>query len=1496
MHIDSKAPAPVYPGIRRRSPAAAAVALSVLLAAAQLVLLQPPPAAAAENCAAAQHPVACENAKPGTDPEVWDIEKAGDPTIQGFATEISVNTGESLDFKVDTDASAYTIDIYRTGWYQGLGARHIATVAPSVPLPQHQPECLSDVATELVDCGTWHRSAGWTVPADAVSGVYVALLRRTDTGGASHITFIVRSDSSTADVVFQTSDPTWQAYNTYGGSDFYQGAANGRAYKVSYNRPMATRGDNDGRDFYFSAEYPMVRFLEKNGYDVTYQAGVDTDRRGEALKSHRVFLSVGHDEYWSGAQRDNVEAARDAGVNLQFLSGNEVYWRTRYEPSPVDGTGYRTLVSYKETWANTKIDPAPEWTGTWRDPRFSPQSQGGGVPENALTGTAYVANFSDLPVTVSAEEGRYRLWRHTDLAAQSPGSRTELAAHTVGYESNEDLDNGFRPAGLTRLSTTVGPTPQYLRDYGNTVTEGTTEHHVTQYRAPSGALVFSAGSVQWTWGLDREHDGWGAPADRRMQQAQVNLLADMGAQPASLDSSLTATAASTDKTAPSTAITSIQPGTAVPNGSSVTVTGTASDTGGQVAGVEVSTDDGLTWRAADGTSTWSYTYIQHGMDTQTVQARAIDDSGNFNAAGASAPLSVQGPYTVFGAEEPETADGGDGSAVEVGMRFTPAVGGYISGIRFYKSEANTGPRSGTLWDASGTALATVAFTGETAAGWQQAMFPQPVAVSAGNGYVVSYSAPSGHYATASDYWSGGGSTAPPLTVAGGFGAAPAGVYNTTPGRFPADSYRNTNYFVDAVFETTSNAPLSASGHTPADGAAGAALNTRISAVLSKEAVRESVSIVVRDAGGTPVAGTTSYSAASRTAQFVPAAELAAGTRYTVQLAAVDTGGGALVSGGTWSFTTTRSAAEGDCPCSLFSEDSIPQLPQLSDGIPLTLGVAFRPDTAGTVTAVRFYKGPGNTGIHTGRLFGPGGTELAAVTFSGESASGWQTATFPAPVPVQAGQEYIAAYSSPNGAYSANLGQFAGSYAYGPLSVPADGGRYVYGGTYPEQSSTSGYLVDVAFERGDPWLSVSSRAPAAGADSVPVDTAISGTFSHEVQPGSVTFSVRGSNGAEVPGRTAYDAAARTAVFTPAAALTAATAYTVSLSAEAAGGLLPDGSGTWTFTTADTGTEGDCPCGLFPADTVPAIAQVADGQPVVLGTAFRSAADGLVRGIRFFKGPGNSGTHTGRLFAPDGSVLASAVFTSESGSGWQSVAFDAPVPVRAGEEYIAAYTSPTGTYSVTPGQFTAPYSYGPLSVAASGGRFSYSGGYPASPSAAGYLVDVIFDSGGVLPEVPEAGCPCSLYAQADVPLIDRVLDGTPVTLGTSFSVDVPGEVSAVRFYRGQGNTGPHTGYLYDASGTELARVLFPDGTIAGWQSATLDTPVPVLPGTEYTVAYSAPSGVYSATPGGFTAGRDRLPLLVPANGGRYSYAGGFPTAPSGSSYLVDVVFTRAGQRPG
>ena len=601
------------------------------------------------------NPIVVENALPGSPPSQWDISDAGDPSIQGFATDISVDHGQTISFKITTDAAAYHLDIYRMGYYGGMGARLVATVLPSVPLPQNQPACLNDSSTGLFDCGNWAVSATWAVPANATSGIYFAKLVREDTQGASHIVFIVRDDERGSALLFQTSDTTWQAYNQYGGNSLYTGSAGevgsqvGRAFKVSYNRPFTTRGPTP-EDWVFNAEYPMVRWLEANGYDVSYFTGVDADRNGAQIQNHAVYLSVGHDEYWSGTQRSNVEAAGDAGVHLAFFSGNEVFWKTRWENS-IDGSGtpYRTLVTYKETHANAVIDPAdpPTWTGTWRDPRFSPPADGG-RPENGLTGTIFTVNCCSYAMTVPAADGKMRFWRNTSVATQAPGSTATLPGETIGYEWDEDLDNGFRPAGEIRLSSTANSVPERILDYGSNYGPGNATHRLTLHRRPSGALVFGAGTVQWSWGLDDNHDRGNNPPDVNMQQATVNLLADMGVQPATLQVGLVAASASSDTTPPTSAITSPTSGQTVASGVPVTITGTATDTGGGVVGgVEVSVDGGATWHPANGRASWSYTWVPSITGTATVLSRATDDSANLGPASPPVSVSVtvqgQGP-------------------------------------------------------------------------------------------------------------------------------------------------------------------------------------------------------------------------------------------------------------------------------------------------------------------------------------------------------------------------------------------------------------------------------------------------------------------------------------------------------------------------------------------------------------------------------------------------------------------------------------------------------------------------------------------------------------------------------------------------------------------------------------------------------------------------------------------------------------------------------------
>jgi hypothetical protein len=612
------------------------VALATSLIAIVLLVSAP---AGHSVCGVGANPIVEENCKTGDPQSQWEISQAAGVPIEGFTTDISVNRGSTVDFKIDAGGlTNYHLDIYRMGYYSGAGARRVAANVIPSSVANQQP-CDGPDAAGLIDCGNWVVSASWAVPSDAVSGIYFAAAVRADGTVANHIFFVVRDDASHSDLYYQTSDTTWQAYNDYLGKSLYTGGPLGgssgkdtvRAAKVSYNRPFVTRRESP-EDFVFNAEYPMVRWLERNGYDISYETGVDSDRFGQLIRNHRVFVSTGHDEYWSGQQRANVEAARDAGVNLAFFSGNEIFWKTRWESS--HGSSYRTLVSYKETHADAKIDPNPAWTGTWMDPRFNTENR---KPQNALSGTLFTVNDGTESIEVPAEYRALRLWRNTNITDATQA----LGDGTLGYEWDSDVDNGARPAGLFDFSSAKYTSGlQVLKDYGSTYGPGEATHSITMYRAPSGALVFGAGTVQWAWGLDEHHDRGSAPPDKRLQQATVNLLADMHAQPATPQTDLVPATASTDTIAPQSSITSA-PAT-VTAGQQATVVGTADDAGGgHVAGVEVSLDGGATWHAAAGRENWAYVWTPSTSGQLTVRSRAVDDSGNLGPRGPdTAPPNI----------------------------------------------------------------------------------------------------------------------------------------------------------------------------------------------------------------------------------------------------------------------------------------------------------------------------------------------------------------------------------------------------------------------------------------------------------------------------------------------------------------------------------------------------------------------------------------------------------------------------------------------------------------------------------------------------------------------------------------------------------------------------------------------------------------------------------------------------------------------------------------
>jgi hypothetical protein len=1012
------------------------------------------------NSALAQNPIVAENQLPGTPASQWDLSGPGSTTLQGFTTDISVNHGSTVYFKIQSGTANWRIDIYRLGYYQGNGARLVTTI--NMTHAQNQPAPLTDTTTGEVDAGNWAVTASWPVPANAVSGVYIAhLVDQTNTSNENHIPFIVRADESTSDILFQTSDTTWHAYNGWGGANFYGGngpggdSAPGRAYKLSYNRPIATR-DGVGKyagwqDALFGAEYAAIFWLEQNGYHVSYIAGVDTARFPSLLGQHKIFTATGHDEYWDTTARANIEAARGAGLNLIFMSGNEVYWKTRWEPS-IDGsnTPYRTLVCYKETRYNAPLDPRDAsptwtWTGTWRDPRFSPPADGG-RPENTLTGTIFeVDSWRSDSIQVPYVMSGLRFWRNTpNVSTLAPGATWTLTQNILGYEWDAAPDNGFAPAGLIDLSSTTLAVNTYLLDYGSTTGNGTATHNLTLYRdRTSGALVFGAGTVFWSWGLSAEHDGSPTPTDPDIQQAMVNLLADMGAQPGSLQSGLVAAVKSTDTTPPTSSISTPANGAAFAEGQPITISGAASDVGGSVAGVEVSVDGGATWFRASGTANWTYNWNAT-AGTHTIMSRATDDSLNTETPRPGISISVTARSDLFGGTAvPDSETATDMNSVELGVKFSASSAGTVTGVRFWKDSINTGTHTAHLWSSTGQLLASATLANETASGWQEVLFPQPVQITAGTTYVASYH-------NNQSYSAGDGYFASPMTVGPLTAPANAGVYAYSSSVvFPSNTYNADNYWVDVLFTASQpGAPPAITSSSMASGTVGVAFSYQITASNGPTSF---------NATGLP-AGLSVNTASG----LISGTPTAAGS-FSVTLSATN-------SAGTGSATLALSIAVAGSTVSLFSPSDTPNIVTVSDPNAVNLGVKFQSSTNGKITGIRFYKGPQNTGTHIGALWSSTGTLLARATFTNETASGWQQISFASPVSITANTTYIASYHTNAGEYSADGNYFANPHTNGTLSAPSSAssggnGVYAYSGSNVFPSNTynaNNYWVDVVF--------------------------------------------------------------------------------------------------------------------------------------------------------------------------------------------------------------------------------------------------------------------------------------------------------------------------------------------------------------------------------------------------------------------------------------------------
>ncbi|AHG48737.1 Mo-co oxidoreductase dimerization domain protein (plasmid) [Rhizobium leguminosarum bv. trifolii CB782] len=1363
-----------------------------------------PAALAAPVAAAAVTPnkIALENMKQGNPISEWGLEGDGKGTIQGFATEISTNIGQTVDFKIATDSTHYRIDIYRMGYYGGDGARKVDSIEQSLTTAQIQPHPIVDMSLGLIDCGNWSVSASWQIPTDAVSGVYFAKLVREDgTEDASIIPFVVRDDASHSNIVFQTSDTTWQAYNAWGGASLYYGEvpvdpaamigylppncscglqAIGRASAVSYNRPIITNTSPVGgsHDYIFGVESSAISWLEQNGYDVSYISGVDAARSGSLLLNHDAYLSVGHDEYWSAEQRSNVEAARDAGVNLAFWSGNECYWKVRWESS-IDGSGqaYRTMVCYKETWG-TSTDPSNVGTGTWRDPRYADPGQ---QPENALTGTMFqVDSYRQDTISIPYDYSNLRFWRNTDVSQLNEGDTYNLVQNLLGYEWDSDVENGFRPAGLVNLSLSSVSVDTYLRDYGATIGSAVATHSLTMYRAASGALVFGAGTVFWSWGLSDNHQGPTTSTDRNVQQAMVNMFADMGIQPTTLDASLILATQSTDTLKPTSSISSPVVGASFVEGQHVTISGTAQDFGGGIiAGVEVSTDGGQHWFKASGRESWSYNWVVQASGTYTIMSRAVDDSVNMETPSAGKQVTVSLPGTTglwTLAEKPATEVAIDRDSVELGLRFQTTTAGSVEGIRFYKGFYNIGDHAVSLWSANGTLLATGVSVGESLSGWQTVMFSSPIQIAAGTTYVASYHS-SGFYSLTSNYFTGGTYASGAVKAVDGGGVF---AYGTTAGTFPGQSPgTGTNYWVDVVFDAGPNGSPVATDDTGFVISSNDTVSISIASLVGNDTDPNGDALTI-SAVGNAINGTVTLNKQNGTVVFTPTNNYSGPASFTYTLS---DGRGGTDQGGVSLTVNPGPAGE-----TLFTSSEGPTGASFNDGQSMELGMKFVASASGMITGIRYYKAAGDTGAHTGSLWTAGGTLVATVTFADSgSVNGWQTATFANPVHIAAGTTYVASYST-TGSYVATADYFTSAHSNGSLTALAgSNGVYTVGGSaFPTSSyQSSNYWVDVVYNQ-----ATGNAVPVAANDNgytTYSDTALSiaaaSLLANDTDADGDALSITGVNGA-VHGTVTYNGQTRTVTFTPAAGYTGAASFSYSIS----DGLGGTASATVSLTVGAPG--GGTTSSLFTGADTSGVAAANDANSVELGVKFIASATGQITGLTYYKSAQDTGTHVGSLWTTSGQLLAQATFISETASGWQTVSFTQPINVTAGATYVASYHS-NGFYSATSNYFTTDHTSGALtapSSAASGGNglYAYGSGslFPtASYNATNYWVDVLYQQGGAQNAVPVAANDSGFSTNTGTPIIiqaslllanDTDADGDPLVV-TGVSGAVNGSVA-------------------------------------------------------------------------------------------------------------------------
>lgn len=463
------------------------------------------------------NPVELENAKRG-DPNWILANPALDHEIEGYASFTSIDRGESIKFFVSTAAPSYSLEVFRMGWYGGAGARKLITVSD---LPgMRQPIPAPDPDTGLVEC-RWQSTYTLAIPynpkdpTDWLSGVYLVRLTASLSQKQSYIMFVVRDDRRFSAFLFQSSVTTHEAYNNWGGKSLYDNGVGGPAVEVSFNRPYApglqpSAAPGVGAGEFLTTyqpvyetypagwEYNMVRFLERNGYDVAYDTDIDQHENPTLVLNHKALLVVGHDEYWSMQMRNNVLAARDRGINLGFFAANVCFWQIRLEPSSITSAADRTQVCYKDDSDPVK---GPLETVNWRTL---------GMPEDEFIGVMYGTDRVRSDIFVQNTQS----W----VFASTGLHDFDRLKGILGYEV--DAVQSGSPENVVVLAASPVVEHNGRLGYAN----------MTTYTAASGGVVFATGSMHWNWGIDDYNAPTVRPSvlNEAVQQITHNVLHRLG--------------------------------------------------------------------------------------------------------------------------------------------------------------------------------------------------------------------------------------------------------------------------------------------------------------------------------------------------------------------------------------------------------------------------------------------------------------------------------------------------------------------------------------------------------------------------------------------------------------------------------------------------------------------------------------------------------------------------------------------------------------------------------------------------------------------------------------------------------------------------------------------------------------------------------------------------------------------------------------------------------